>query len=295
MQHGKESRKDNMFTIETIPSLSKIEYTSFVFSGGEVQPRITNPNQILDAGKIRITAFLTNSEKFFELSLLVDAIRRINHKISIYLVCPYFPYARQDRSMVSGESLGAKVSANFLNTLKFDSVEVWDAHSDVSLALIENVTNIGPEDFLGELLAGNQKDYVLVSPDAGAMKKVDKVAKRFGLTTLSGIKHRDPATGNITGTSIQIPPEHYRKTFLIVDDICDGGRTFTELAKAIDFEVNAFSNSDFTPKIELYVTHGIFSKGLDVLADAGIWQIYTPNPFPNVDLSHPNLTVISKG
>jgi ribose-phosphate pyrophosphokinase len=283
-----------MTTIETIPDLTKIEFTSFVFSGGEVQIKITNPNSVSAADALRITAQLVNTNSIFELAFLVDAIRRINPFILIHLNCPYFPAARQDRVMVDGESLALKVIADFINSLNFTIVEVWDVHSDVSLAVINRVHNIGPEVFLekafDKLSFDQLNKYVLVSPDAGAMKKVGKVAKKFNLPMITASKIRNPKNGEITGTEIHIPESARFKTFLIVDDICDGGRTFTELAKAINEQHNI--GALVPAKIELYVTHGIFSKGLDVITEAGISHIYTANPFPNVDLTNQNLTVL---
>ena len=57
--------------------------------------------------------------------------------------------------------------------------------------------------------------------------------------------------------------------FVIVDDICDGGRTFTEIAKAIRDQLpNA--------KIYLIVTHGIFSAGEEPLKEY-FEHVYTTN------------------
>jgi len=276
------------------------EYTMLKFSGGEIHVRITSWKT--EHNTVTITANLTDSDKVLELVMLVDAFRRIEPNVKLNLVCPYLPYARQDRVCAEGEALGVRPIADIINSLNFDSVELWDVHSDVSLALVNRVHNIGPETFLGNVLGRNRyrevngtaEQYILVSPDAGAMKKVGKVAKKFNLPMITASKIRDPKNGEITGTQIHIPAEHYTKTFLIVDDICDGGRTFTELAKAITFEVTAFSNrvGVTEPRIELYVTHGIFSKGLAVITEAGIKHIYTANPFPNVDTTNPNLTIV---
>jgi ribose-phosphate pyrophosphokinase len=279
-----------MTTIETVPALAKIEFTSFVFSGGEVQVRITNPISVTDAGALRITANLTDSNKIMELAMLVDAIRRINSTIKLNLVCPYFPYARQDRACADGEALAVKVMADFINGLNFENVEVADCHSDVGLALINHVYNVGPEHFLESVLGnGKASNYVLVSPDAGAMKKVAKVAKKYNCPMLVGGKNRNPITGEITGSYVNYDPVVVGdRKLLIVDDICAGGRTFIELAKAIKL-VRTQNN-----KIELYVTHGTFEKGIDIIVDAGISTIYVANPFPNVDLTNPYLTVVRK-
>lgn len=272
------------------------EYTMLKFSGGEIHVRITKWDIAHET--VTITANLTDSDKIMELVMLVDAFRRIDPTVKLHLIIPYLPYARQDRVCADGEALAVRVMADIINNLNFEDVEVWDVHSDVSLATINRVSSVGQEIFLENVLGRNRyrelvnttKQYVLVSPDAGAMKKVGKVAKKFNLPMITASKIRDPKNGEITGTEIHLPAETRFRTYLIVDDICDGGRTFTELAKAINSAHNV--DAGVPAKIELYVTHGIFSKGLDVITEAGISHIYTANPFPNVDTNNPNLTIV---
>ena len=282
-----------MTTIVTHTGID-ITFSSFVFSGGEIQVKILNTREVADCEKVTITAHLTDTNKIFELALLTDAIRRINPAIAIDLVCPYLPAARQDRVCDSGEALSLKVITTFINSLNFNLVTVWDVHSDVSLALLDRVHNVGPEHFLDpQLDAERNRDsrkYVLVSPDAGAVKKVTKVAKQFNLPMITASKIRDPKTGEISGTEIHLTEESLHKTFLIVDDICDGGRTFTELAKAIQRQHRISAGVD--AKIELYVTHGIFSKGVDIFEDV-FNVVYTANLFPNLPVQKP-LVVIGK-
>ena len=112
------------------------------------------------------------------------------------------------------------------------------------------------------------KEAILVSPDAGANKKVFEFAKLHGYKrVVRADKVRDVSTGEILST--QVFSEHVGNAdFLMLDDICDGGRTFIELAR----ELRKLT----TGKIFLYVTHGIFSKGGDVF-DGFIDQIYTSN------------------
>jgi phosphoribosylpyrophosphate synthetase len=80
--------------------------------------------------------------------------------------------------------------------------------------------------------------------------------------SLQFYKHRDE-DGAIhslkTTTSNEIILESRQwENFVVIDDICDGGTTFIELAKIL-------------PKAKLYLftTYGIYSKGMDVLLDAG--------------------------
>ena len=58
------------------------------------------------------------------------------------LIMPYIPYARQDRVCAQGESFSLKIFANMLNAVNFENVYVLDAHSDVSVSLINNCIKI---------------------------------------------------------------------------------------------------------------------------------------------------------
>jgi ribose-phosphate pyrophosphokinase len=251
-----------------------LNYDCFTFSGGEEHVRFLNkPDQAVTL--IQITVRLTSSSELMKLIIAVDALKRLfGSKVSMELICPYFPYARQDRVCVEGEALGAAVMAKLLNTLAFDKVTIWDAHSEVTPALINNVVNTAQEAIiercqpLVELL--KSKTVTLISPDAGATKKTQNVAKYFGggIEVLQAEKVRDLSTGAITHTDLH--GDVTGKDVLIVDDICDGGRTFLELAKVLKIKGSK--------SISLFVTHGIFSKGLAVF-DGIIDNIYTTDSF----------------
>jgi ribose-phosphate pyrophosphokinase len=49
-----------------------------------------------------------------------------------------------------------------------------------------------------------------------------------------------------------------------VDDICDGGYTFIELAKALEARLEPYFGADF--KLDLWVSHGLFTKGYQDLS-----------------------------
>jgi len=266
----------------------ELSYDCFTFSGGEEHVRFLNkPDQTVNL--IQITIRLTSSSELMKLIIAVDALKRLfGSRLSMELMCPYFPYARQDRVCVEGEALGASVMAKLLNTLAFDKVTIWDAHSEVTPALIDNVVNTVQEVIiercptLATIL--KSKAITLISPDAGATKKTQNVAKYFGggIEVLQAEKVRDLSTGAITHTDLH--GDVAGKDVLIVDDICDGGRTFLELAKVLK---QKGSNS-----ISLFVTHGIFSKGLAVF-DGFIDNIYTTDSF--IDFSKDeNLSMNSK-
>jgi ribose-phosphate pyrophosphokinase len=239
-----------------------------VFNGGEVHLTLPIDITTTAASTIVVVAHLRDSEDIMRLLLTVDAVKRAAPSARINLFIPYFPYARQDRVCNEGEAFGAKVMADLINSLNCDNVLICDPHSDVTPALINNCIPVSQHDIVAE--ADIVKDgAVLCSPDAGAEKKILNLSQELGgRDIIYGAKIRDTKTGEITET--RISGDCQGKDVLIVDDICDGGRTFIELAKVLK---KAGAKS-----IELYVTHGIFSQGTDVLLEE-IDKIYCNYPF----------------
>lgn len=208
-----------------------------------------------------------NSFKDLELIICAtQAIRNFDPNKEISLKVPYFVGARSDRKFVEGGVNYLKqVICPIINSMNFKSVIVLDPHSDVLEACLNNfdktnnfglvkfaLTNIDNRD-------GARDRICLVSPDAGAYKKIFDVAKEFKIENIiTANKVRDMKTGNILRTEIPVLDQHNDLTYVIIDDICDGGRTFVELAKVI-------KEGRPTAKVYLVVTHGIFSSGFKVL------------------------------
>lgn len=259
--------------IKIFGGISEIAYKQFIFPGGEISIRL-DVNHIFDGDDITIVANIQSATEVLELLMVTDAIKREAANSIIDLKLPYVPYARQDRVSVSGEALSIKVMADLINSQKYTNVTIWDPHSDVTSALINNLTIVEQHRiaYMAPIIWANT---ILVAPDAGAAKKIYKLANATGCEVITASKVRDPVTGNITGTGLDISLNPVKAVydntrFLIVDDICDGGRTFIELARVLKSNINL--------PIDLFVTHGIFSKGTKVF-DGLIDNIYTANPW----------------
>ena len=243
----------------------------FNFPGGECHIRIT-PSKVGENANIK--AYLYNSDDIMSLLLTVDAIRRVNPIININLTMPYFPYARQDRICNKGEAFSVKVMVDLINSLQCNSVIIYDPHSDITPSLLNNcqvitsakiITTSPLKSFIDDNL------LTLVSPDAGAENKTKEIVKQLRKKEIiNAFKTRDTKTGKITSCTINGNVKD--KNIIIVDDICDGGQTFVELSKKL--------RSQGAKDIYLYVTHGIFSKGLKVLKEHLI-HIYCYHTFLN--------------
>jgi len=245
------------------------------FPGGELLFKLPEKIDIPDF--VIVESLIKNSDDIMELVMAVNAIREAkNHDVSIQLSLFYFPYARQDRVCNPGEAHGVKAMAGLLNSLSLNRVFILDPHSDAVVAAVNNAVLVPQYEVAAQLIKDRvRKDhYELVCPDAGAEKKVNALAKHLGAWGLTppvhyATKTRNLATGEITGTKF----DGYVKgrKLIIVDDICDGGRTFIELAKVL--------KANGADRVELYVTHGIFSKGVTALQEYidHVYAFYTFN------------------
>jgi len=190
-------------------------------------------------------------------------------KVKRVLVLPYMPGARADR----GNPFGLKVYADFLRRMDLDQIIVFDPHSgetgDQLHAAADEVTIVRPKDVLNtrnsKIVMPNIYDGI-IAPDKGAHDRADGVAKAFGLPLYTAEKTRDFETGKLTGFKIDLPSEGH---FLIVDDICDGGGTFLGLAGA----------APSTAKLDLYVSHGVFSKNALLNLSLRFNRIFTTNSY----------------
>jgi len=223
---------------------------------------------------------------FQDLELIIcanQALKEIGVK-SVKLYIPYCIGGRSDRKFGDGGFNYIKtVIAPIINSQNFDEVTIMDPHSDVLEACINNfkkesnfrlvlnaMSDIGTAD--------SPDGIVLVSPDAGAYKKIFDVAQKFGIRKIiTATKVRDLETGKILHTEIPTLDQHNDLKYVIVDDICDGGRTFIELAKVM-------KDQRPTAKLYLVVTHGIFSAGFGELNNY-FERIYTTNSIKEHDNS----------
>lgn len=252
---------------------NRYETKSFTFPGGELQVQIPGLPESF-AGDITVLARLQSAEALIRLLLTTEVLYRAHRSGWRRLVIPYFPYARQDRVIQPCVAFSLKTIASVINALNFDEVVVCDPHSDVTPALIENVRVIPQLDLvlahepLSHLVRETQPD--IVAPDAGAAKKAFATARQFNRPLLAASKLRDTKTGEITDIRLDASDTTGDWTALIVDDICDGGRTFIELAKVL--------RKQGATRVFLYVTHGIFSQGLGVFQGL-IDGIYTTDSF----------------
>ncbi|MEQ1733216.1 MAG: ribose-phosphate diphosphokinase [Bacteroidia bacterium] len=252
----------------------EIEFQSFMFAGGEPHIKINTSFDVTET--VTVTHRLNSFNDLGLLCLAVDALKHMHAKLGTLFI-PYFPAARQDRLMVKGEPLSVKVYADIINTMGFEKVMVFDAHSEVTPALVNNCEVITNNTFIKQVIDTIGSYVLLVSPDGGALKKIYKVSEYLGgIEVIECSKSRDVKTGKLKGFKVYAD-DLQGKDCLIVDDICDGGGTFIGLAQEL--------KNKNAGNLYLAVSHGIFSKGVDDLKPY-FTQLFTTNSFKEIDDSY---------
>jgi ribose-phosphate pyrophosphokinase len=194
-----------------------------------------------------------------QLKTLLDS-----YNLETYLRITYLPYGRQDKKVSNETTFALFPFAKLLNSLNFKEVILVDPHSQVALDFIKNSRAVYPIGNLMGVIYETGADMICY-PDKGALAKYVKEYGEIQLPYIFGEKVRDQLTGNITAYSLI--GDCYGKNVLIVDDICDGGMTFKILAKDL--------LASGAKSVVLFVTHGIFSKGVRTLLESGIQRVFT--------------------
>jgi len=215
-----------------------------------------------------------DSHDLFLLAMWVEACKDRGEKTVIIL--PYLPAARADR----GVPFGAAVYADFLNALGVNQIITLDPHSEVMPRMLgatgRTELTVFPFERIIKRELGNRGDYYdhpyvgVIAPDKGAVDRATRAAKKLHVPVFKAEKTRDFETGQLNGFTCEELPAVGK--LLLVDDICDGGGTFIGLAEATGLPKE---------RLDLWVTHGIFSKGIKSLCER-FDSIYTTDSYPSI-------------
>lgn len=246
------------------------------------EPRVTFP--LMNAHIRRILVRPASMLEFMAAMFFVDAYAERGHETP-ELILPFVPGARQDRMNDEGDYLfTAKSIAKEINARRFPMVAVLDPHSEVIAGLIDRCSVVHAAHCYASRVAPVDDEKVryaaVVSPDAGGEKRAAGVAKLLGVPLVHAWKSRDVATGAITGFGMEASALAGANV-LVVDDICDGGGTFLGLSRVL---------REHLIRADLYVTHGLFSKGIAPLKTCYSKITCTDSVAASVDL--PGLDVI---
>lgn len=227
-----------------------MNYQKIKYPDGQISVKVNA--DLINYELLLINERINSYEDLFFIKSISDAARNIGVK-NIILNIPCLFGQRSDLRFIYNQSFDLKNIAKFINSCKFDGVTIFDPHSSVSLALINKAVKVSSYIYVEKAVSlikeKNEGDLVLVSPDAGAYKKVFDFGEKLNLPVEAAVKHRS-LSGDV---KLKFTGNVKDKVCLIVDDLCDGGYTFYLLSKAL--------RERGATKVYLYVSHGYFSKG----------------------------------
>ena len=244
-------------------------YESMTFPAGEQHIKVGPQSQVP-----YVVIRGANADDYITAAMWIDVQHQANRQVAA--IVPYLPGARQDR----GVPFGAAIYAGLINSMQADQVIYFDPHSEVMPGLIENGKRVDVDRVIEEALGELAHDFYdgVIAPDAVAVHRAQLVANILGLPVHQATKERNPQTGKL---SKFVAPEDlpFEGTFLVVDDICDGGGTFLGLHEAVT------GGAPFDPsviRLDLWVSHGVFSGSIaqSVSLHDRYVNIYTTNSHP---------------
>lgn len=219
------------------------------------------PESTFSSNKQEIFWQFENESEIMHLLQLQHLLITKNHNVETTLTIKYMPYGRQDKNVSNNVTFALHTFWKVIRDFNFHKIVVYDPHNFDAMRPHCQFKAIYPIEEVERTVELVKAD-MLCYPDGGAVTKYSKI---YDFKYACGEKVRDQLTGNIT--SYKLYGNVLGKNILIVDDICDGGMTFILLAKDL--------LAAGATEVNLFVTHGIFSKGLGVLKKSGIKRIFT--------------------
>ncbi|MBE0574840.1 MAG: ribose-phosphate pyrophosphokinase [Desulfuromonadales bacterium] len=199
------------------------------FADGEIKVEVKQEVAGCHVFILQSTASPTG-QNLLELLLLADAARRRGAR-TITLVIPYFGYARQDRRVSGEEPVGARLMTDLLGT-RCDRIVAIDLHNEAVEGFASvPLLHLSAVPLLAEAYRRyRSNDNVLVAPDSGAVKLVQRYAAllKLPVATIEKIRKSDidVAVQAVTG-------EVKDKAVVLVDDMISTGGTMVAAIKAL--------------------------------------------------------------
>jgi ribose-phosphate pyrophosphokinase len=200
------------------------------FPDGEIHVRLREELRDADTYVVQSTG-PPSQEHLTQLLLLTDAAHRAG-AARITAVLPYLAYARQDRRTAVGEPVGLRVVADLLKASHVDRLVVVDPHTSA----LESIVSVPVETttavpLLAEALRDRMdEDTVVVAPDLGAAKLVDRYAAHLGLDVAivrkTRVSEAEVSAGAVVG-------EVEGRRTILVDDMVSTAGTIASAAQAV--------------------------------------------------------------
>jgi len=235
--------------------LGRIELSRF--ANGEARVRIRE--KIIKEKAVIVQSFsYPPDEHLIEFFLIADALKRLGAK-KIIAVIPWLGYCVQDKVFLPGEPLSAKVIAQIIQSLKIDRLITLDLHNETITGFFDLVFNhlSALPVFINFFKQKQLRINLVISPDAGGIKRAAKLAKGLNLAMTVINKERDLITGKVS--ILGFNSNLKAKRVLIVDDFISTGGTL--------IKISHFLKKAGVKKIYAATIHHFYIKGVQEKID----------------------------
>lgn len=201
------------------------------FSDGETRVEINENVRGMDVFVIQPTCAPVN-DTLMELLIMIDAARRSSAE-RITAVIPYYGYARQDRKVAPRAPITAKLVADLITQAGTSRVLALDLHAGQIQGFFNiPVDNLFATPVLLDYIKRHYQDreIVIVSPDAGGVERARAFGKRMGANLAIIDKRRE---GPNQAQVMNIIGNVKDKEVIILDDMIDTAGTVIQAAQAL--------------------------------------------------------------
>ncbi len=221
---------------------------------------------------------ISANDKLVRLLFFIGALKDAS-AARVTAVCPYLAYSRKDRRSKPRDPVSSRYVAQLFEAVGSDRVMTLDVHN---LAAYQNAFRIPAEhlearglfvDWFAKQLP--QDDIVVVSPDAGGVKRAEafriSLGRALGRPVASAFMEKHRSEGVVSGEAVVGELEN--RTAIIVDDLISSGTTLARAAAACK-RLGA-------GKVFAAASHGAFNgAAAEVLADPALDKVLVTDSIP---------------
>eukprot|EP01126_Amoeba_proteus_P003006 TRINITY_DN1097_c0_g2_i4.p1 TRINITY_DN1097_c0_g2~~TRINITY_DN1097_c0_g2_i4.p1 ORF type:complete len:328 (-),score=76.11 TRINITY_DN1097_c0_g2_i4:667-1650(-) len=240
------------------------------FANGETSVQLFESCRDCDTFIVQPTCNPNVNDYLMELLVMADAMRRASAS-RITAVIPHFGYARQDKKDKSRAPITGKLVANLIQVAGIDRVITLDLHASQIQGFFDiPVDNLTAENLLSKYIRRLPGDIVIVSPDAGGVKRAKAISDHLDVPLV--IIHKERKRANEVD-AMTLVGDVKGMTCVIVDDMADTCGTLQLAAKTL--------MAQGAKAIYAAVSHGVLSgPALQRIEESEITELVVTDSIP---------------
>jgi ribose-phosphate pyrophosphokinase len=211
------------------------------------------------------------NEHLMVLALLADAVRAAG-AASVTGIVPYFGYARQEQRSRPGDPRSAQVVGRLLDCMGLNHLVTLDLHSPALESALPMPATLlhAAEVFLPQVKSWGIRSLVVVTPDAGGLKRAQRYALALDAPLAVVVKERPRPDA---AAPLQVLGQVKDRACLVVDDMASTGRTMAGAAEAL--------RQAGAQEVHAVFTHAVMAPGaVDRLLAARFGRVLTSASIP---------------